>query len=464
MEERTIRGVLGYNGNEYPFVLEKRLLSIVQAYRQYQKDFIKKDELGNSYIVDKLGNLHGVTDRNEDIFLLNCRIFDPNLVEIGGSIQISLQGYIIQTEPDDGFDRIDFYSPALTAFYPPYKAWKVNHADTGVILAPREEIVFQTPVTIGGEELECFLNFSRYFNYKPEEQHPLSIYPVFSIIFPQRKTSAELGQYYLYVHNFLSLVNFRTNISFDDIILYKLDTANKLYKLGNAVIFEHLNINYTPDPYHCIAFEDLGSSSFAALFEEVAEHTLQQTYNPFFLPRNKNDIATVDPARWLVAAISFEGEFDKAYSDYKAEQYPEFHKVKELLLSTINSEVKKTPYSINNKRNKHYSRFYHLIDNFDTTIKEKFIYTQQKLFKGEFEDVLMKYCKSNAVSPTTDFADVYEKTRNQTAHGAIRKISPEGVVVFQLLRCFIHLLIFERANVPSEQRKLIVNKLFLYGF
>ena len=83
--------------------------------------------------MDKLGNLHGVTDRNEDIFLLNCRIFDPNLVEIGGSIQISLQGYIIQTEPDDGFDRIDFYSPALTAFYPPYKAWKVNHADTGVI-------------------------------------------------------------------------------------------------------------------------------------------------------------------------------------------------------------------------------------------------------------------------------------------------------------------------------------------
>lgn len=76
----------------------------------------------------------------------------------------------------------------------------------------------------------------------------------------------------------------------------------------------------------------------------------------------------------------------------------------------------------------------------------------------------MKYCKSNAVSPTTDFADVYEKTRNQTAHGAIRKISPEGVVVFQLLRCFIYLLIFERANVPSEQRKLIVNKLFLYGF
>ena len=133
--------------------------------------------------------------------------------------------------------------------------------------------------------------------------------------------------------------------------------------------------------------------------------------------------------------------------------------MKELLLSTINNEVERTGLSINNKKNKYYNRFFHLIDNFDTTIREKFIFTQ-KIFKGEFEYIVMKYCQSNAISPTTDFADVYEKTRNQTAHGAIRRITPEGVVVFQLLRCFIYLLILERAGVPSEKREEILKKLF----
>ena len=120
MEERTIRGELEYNGKEYPFVIEKQLLYIVRSFSSHQKDFIGKDTLGN---------LHGVTDRNQHIFLLNCRVLNPNWIKIGGSIQISLQGYILQTEPDDGFDRIDFHSPALRAFYSPCQAWTADDTE-----------------------------------------------------------------------------------------------------------------------------------------------------------------------------------------------------------------------------------------------------------------------------------------------------------------------------------------------
>lgn len=450
MEERTIRGVLEYNGKEYPFVIENRILTIVQHFQQYYTDF-------RETVV--LGTLLGLTDTKQYIIMLNCRILSPSIVAMGGSIQIGLDGYVLQSENDDGFDQIGIYSPALRAFYPAAKAWRPNQSDTTITLTTNEQTITRTYIEIDGEVLQYSLNFGQFFNYRPEEQHPLTISPIFSITFSNRKKADDLAQYLLYVLNFLCLMNFRANIPFEDIVLYRFDSENALRKVGNAVIFQTKSIDYTPDFHHSIVFADLGKSAFAALFKDIAEQTLQQTYNPFFLPRSKHDLTTVDSARWLVAAISFEGEFDKAYANYKAEQYPEFHKVKELLLSTINNEVERTGLSINNKKNKYYNRFFHLIDNFDTTIREKFIFTQ-KIFKGEFEYIVMKYCQSNAISPTTDFADVYEKTRNQTAHGAIRRITPEGVVVFQLLRCFIYLLILERAGVPSEKREEILKKLF----
>ena len=54
----------------------------------------------------------------------------------------------------------------------------------------------------------------------------------------------------------------------------------------------------------------------------------------------------------------------------------------------------------------------------------------------------------------------YAESRNQSAHGNIAPITQEDVVTFQLLRCFIYLLIMERAEVPCEKRKEIINKLF----
>lgn len=463
MEERTIRGIFEYNENEYPFVLEKRLLSIVQACRQYQKDFITKDELGNLHCVDKLGNLHGVTDRNEDIFLLNCRIFNPNLVEIGGSIQISLQGYILQTEPDDGFDRIDFCSPALRAFYPPCQAWTADNTDdyhiTGLTLTSDDKIISKMSISIDDELLQCSLNIGRYFNFRPEDQYPLSIRPTFSIVFPKRKTSTDLGQYYLYALNFFSLVNFRANIPFDDIVLYRSNAKNGIEKIGNAIVFQPRGIEYTPDAYHSITFEDLGTTAFAMLFQDIAEQSLQKTYNPNFLPESRNEAITVNAARWLVTATSFEGEFNRKYKKYKAEHDSAFYELKKMLLNVIDEAVKQTNLPINDPANRHYQRFHSLIKHNDTTIKEKFQFCQRH-FEAEIKDILKRYCNHAKVSLETDFATIYSRTRNDSAHGKMQRITAEGTITFQLLRCFIYLLILERAGIPREKREEILKKLF----
>ena len=126
---------------------------------------------------------------------------------------------------------------------------------------------------------------------------------------------------------------------------------------------------------------------------------------------------------------------------------------------TIDEAVKESGCSINNKKNKYFQRFRHLIDCYDTTIEEKFHFCEEH-FQSEIEQLKSKYCRFNQVSVQTDFAVKYAESRNRSAHGVVEAIRPEDVVTFQMLRCFIYLLVMERASVPSEKRKEIIKKLF----
>ena len=80
MEEKTIRGELTYNQKQYPFVLEKRILTIVQSAFHYHGDFPEEGHLGN---------LMGVTDGNQYIFLLDCRILNRGFLSLSGKIQMT---------------------------------------------------------------------------------------------------------------------------------------------------------------------------------------------------------------------------------------------------------------------------------------------------------------------------------------------------------------------------------------
>lgn len=120
MEEKTVRGELEYKGKNYPFVIENRILTIVQSAFHHNEDFFEDEHLGT---------LMGVTDENKYILLLDCRILNFAFRTLNSKIQIGLHGYILQDTAEDRFDCIEFYSPALCAFYSPRKAWKAEFND-----------------------------------------------------------------------------------------------------------------------------------------------------------------------------------------------------------------------------------------------------------------------------------------------------------------------------------------------
>ena len=102
MEEKTVRGELEYKGKNYPFVIENRILTIVQSAFHHNEDFFEDEHLGT---------LMGVTDENKYILLLDCRILNFAFRTLNSKIQIGLHGYILQDTAEDRFDCIEFYSP-----------------------------------------------------------------------------------------------------------------------------------------------------------------------------------------------------------------------------------------------------------------------------------------------------------------------------------------------------------------
>lgn len=454
MTESIIRGEFEYNKKSYPFVIQNRILTVVQSAFHYIEDFKDKKDLGI---------LFGVTDTNKYIFLLDCQVLNSQFFVLNGKIQISLHGYVLQDNKDDTYDRIKFHSPALNVFYSPQKAWTPqigeNQGQPGLTINPYRDSSQKIVVNILDETIKCTLDFECRFNLRLEDCQALSISTNFSMVFQNPKSSTDVGKYYLYIRDFLAFANFRRNIPFDQITLWQLGKDGKFYESGEVVIFQKDDISYDLKTLNTITYDDLGDNLFAKLFKDIAEQRISKNYNPYFIPPNSTEYNVVDREKWLVAAIAFEGEFNKKYKDLKSEQSSDFRDAKSLLLSAITQAVNTSGVSINNPKNKYLKSFQHLIEHYDTTIKEKY-QSCETHFSLEIENIKKNYCYRLKIPNDVDFAEEYAKARNRSAHGVIEPIKNTDLVTFLLLRCFIYLLTMERASIPSEKRKKIITKLF----
>lgn len=277
--------------------------------------------------------------------------------------------------------------------------------------------------------------------------------------FPAQRSINELSKYYLYLLDFLVFINFRSDVPIGDIILYKEAEERKFAKSGTAKIFQQDCSQYSADNLHSITYRDLPDGSIANLFVAIAERRENGTYNPFFMPTDRKDAAYFDSAKWLIAAISFEGEFNQNYPDFKYQNDERFKQAKDLLLKCIDDAVIASGVGINNKANKPLKSFRHLVSTTDTTIKEKFDFCLSK-YSSEIDPIVEKHSRTNDVPKGVDFAQAYSDYRNSTAHGTIPPITKVEIVTYQLLRCFIYILILEHGGVPLEKIKDIISRLF----
>lgn len=455
MADNTVHGKFEYNGKVYPFFLADQIITVPQAPHEFNSDF------ANAYHFDYL---KGVTDNNKYIFFLDCDLVGGALAQCRSRLQLVCKGYVLSNSAAGCYDRIEFASPALNGFYSPRRAIEIEHDEVrfgarGLTFKNYEDTSQNFSCTINEESINCTLAFRSSITLKPEDSNIGSVNTTLSMKFSEPKSVTDLPTYYLYLLDFLVFTNFRADVPIDDISLYGKIENEKYTKLGTAKFFQLDCSQYSADNLCSISYNDLPNRCLPKVFSVIAERRGQNCYNPFFIPSDGKDARYFDSAKWLITAISFEGEFNRRYSDFKYETDEKFKTAKDLLLRTIDDAVKESGLSINNKTNAAFKSFRSLVGHSDTTIREKFQFCLDK-YKNEITPLLEKYIRMEGVDKDIDLAQAYADYRNSIAHGSILPISEAEKITFQLMRCFIYILVLECGEVPYENIKEIVKRMF----
>ena len=277
---------------------------------------------------------------------------------------------------------------------------------------------------------------------------------IISMAFGDQKSHDRVLEYFLYVRDFLEFVNFRKDVPVEKVELY-----GKNKRIGDAVVFQADCSSYSPTAMKSITLDDMTPECFPLLFQQIAEKRTKGTYNPFFYPANRREDNTVDAARWLNTAICFEGEFNAVFPDYRAKNDPLFYQAKSLLLDTISAELEKSGKGINNKVNSALKSFKSLVDNADTTIKQKFEVCQTT-YAAETAEAIARERNAYGIHEDANLAEAYALYRNMTAHGTIQRPETIDVVTYSVLRYFVYTMNLKKANILPERIADIIRKVF----
>ena len=450
MKEKTIHGVFEYNDKRYPFSLDGRILTIPQIPFQYKDEFNE---------VAHIAALYGVTNGNQGIVFLSCEVLKSNTFHIPISVRFSTLGYILLQSDDKFFDRIDFYSAAVDGFYSPRKAYDFETSDDpteikGIKIRDREQYKKAFDCEVNGETFGLGVDVRVEINLAFEQERLGTARSIISMAFGDQKSHDRVLEYFLYVRDFLEFVNFRKDVPVEKVELY-----GKNKRIGDAVVFQADCSSYSPTAMKSITLDDMTPECFPLLFQQIAEKRTKGTYNPFFYPANRREDNTVDAARWLNTAICFEGEFNAVFPDYRAKKDPLFYQAKSLLLDTISAEIEKSGKGINNKVNSALKSFKSLVDNADTTIKQKFEVCQTT-YAAETAEAIARERNAYGIHEDANLAEAYALYRNMTAHGTIQRPETIDVVTYSVLRYFVYTMNLKKANILPERIADIIRKVF----
>ncbi len=375
------------------------------------------------------------------------------------NIIFSTKGFILFEESDIPFNCIEFESDALNTFYPPIQIVdrKVLLDEKAYKVKDSTEITETFDTIVNGEKIEMELAIPWKFSLRPEDKTIGEKYSVWRMKFESPKRSEDTAKYYLYLLDFFVFVSFRKNVTIEHFTLYNFENA-RYNKVGIGKFFSYQK-GYDSKVENSIILEDLTHDEVSRLFSCIAMQRNQKSYNDSYIPQNTKKYHSFNWIDWLNTALSFEGEYSKKYKDFKYQNDSDFATAKKYLLEQIDEKITESGVSINNKKNRAWKKFSHLVEHTDTRLEEKFDFLLDH-FSDEISLLKSQFLNKINVSNEINLSDEYADFRNHLAHGDIIEMSDANIVNFNLMRVFIYCLILERSAISKDVRKKIVEKLF----
>lgn len=445
-----IYGSIIRKDKSYPFFLEGRKVIIVGSAWEYYNDFQG---------VDEEESISGITADNKRILFLRCKYGFSSLHQKVWFFPI---GYILSSgnvgDPYDfTFEKVSFYSDALNAFYPPQQALKTDfdwHNWDGkmtIELKPFEE----TALSFNYRACRCILNISRYVTAQNSRSDIGNINSAFSFEFNTTQQCKELPKYWLALFDFLSFINYGTDIAFDKIILSNRCENGQFMHCADAYIFS--SKEYFPrSPQNAITVRDLPLDKLGVIFSKIAALRGNDKRLNYYFPENYKEGFQVDANRWLVKAMTFEGLFRDCYPDFKQNEKKSFRVAKEAALDALNTINQS---QMGKRERAYFNDCQKQIEHYEGRLEEMLNFIVKK-YKYELEDLLAYNRKENHIN-SNDYGSAYSNYRNKIAHGDIEPIGKKEAAVYRVLQAAIYFMLLDGAELDSDTLRIIVKKLFL---
>lgn len=447
----TIYGSISYRDKSYPFFLEGHSANIVGTAWEYYEDFRDADEEESIF---------GVTADNREILFLRCR-FDRSSSR--QKVRFSFAGYILSSRKSDDpydftFGKISFYSEALNAFYPPQQAMKthVNPQDWNGRMTIEFNSFEENTISFVYKECRCQLSISRYVIDQDGKSDIGNINSVFSFEFNTTQPYSALPQYYLALFDFLSFVNYGTNIKFDRIELSKKCENGSVVHCANAYLFSDRG-EYLPKPFlKTITAKDIPRESLGAVFSKIADLRGKDWRLEYYFPENYREESWIDANRWLVKAMTFEGLFKQCNPDFKQNKKKQFRSAKTAALAALQavdqSEMSKRECEYFKKCQEQIERYEGLL--------EEMLNSSVKEYKDALGD-LLRFNRQEYNINLNAYGAIYSRYRNKIAHGDIEPVGKQEIAVYRVLQATIYFMLLKDTGLGSDTFRVIAKKLFL---
>ena len=312
MAEGIIYGSLVINNKEYPFVLDKQIVKIVDENAIYLTEFAK---------IDFLEKVYGKTFDGRGILFLECT-FHKAFFGIGNSFSISsyFMSYGDNGDTDFRFSRISFYSKALNMFYSPLKARKFLDVEEQLSWRKLEIVPYEdTLISFSYEGNEHTFGIGASVNLRHGTVNIGELKSSFVIDFDDPIDCLSVKQHTQRFYDFLRFINYSSNIYLDAIDLFTKKDNGKYAKCATYHIFQDSG-DYENDDRTSITIDDFDVSKLEDLYRCTVSIREDDNKLHLYYPKNRIERKYIEPVTWLSKALVFEGLFDTMFPDFKSEK------------------------------------------------------------------------------------------------------------------------------------------------
>lgn len=465
--EKIIEGKIEYESKKYGFYYINNILTLIpdENLEEVWKSIFKS--LKERTVVDNLF-LEGITSFGHRITFINIKLIRQS----GGIYKAFVPAYIIgnsnMTNPlpkIDNFETMIFYGKCIDNFFYPQKVIELGKDDVNEINLKLKSIK-NDEILIEKDKFNIGVS-STLSRIEKNTNTPVVLKSYLQINFKNKKSIADVIEYYRKVSELFEFLYLREHINFNEIKLIsrgKVKIENKIKDITNTFDFyyylpEEDKIDL-PDINSCVKYEQI-ETHFKDLYLTINNKKAYKNYYNL----NRDDELKITVNKYQNISSAFESWFDINFPKFKSNSNENYRilkdKVTNFIDDCINEEEK--------RENKEILRWFELdIKNMEGSLKEQIKYSL-----GVFSECIINV-KKNLISNynikyeseeelNEMISNTFKNTRNGIVHGNMKSeilFSDMDVVAYAIVERLVQCLVFYKANVDKEKIKEIVDDKF----